>query len=356
MFSALDAYISVLVSIITKKNSIALVTNHMQTFQWTTSYTWILIGIIFILAIIGIYAFKIYRYFPQWISSSVTALKRIFEVTEVRKITGNYELDKAIAIAGYSYDEKQDIFYSIMNAWQKTVGYCRLYDEAAAPFGMVIDCEPIYFEYDGKQWLIEFWKGQYDLTTGCEIGVYTKKSNLNIPDVFNGIFYNCAGDADRLQMTFTLKKNGKTLFTREDKHWWLTGFKLGEFSEPSELTMDLSITLKDQIMCNAFVEGLKKVGYSKKEITIRGNTVSLCFNEPRTPQPISRIAEIDLIIQKKNKLLCDSYKDITGPYDNFPDKIKALEEGSPEIYKEIINIGKTSLLFESYGKIKNYLN
>lgn len=30
------------------------------------------------------------------------------------------------------------------------MGYCYLYDEACAPFGMIIDFEPIHFEYDDK--------------------------------------------------------------------------------------------------------------------------------------------------------------------------------------------------------------
>ena len=72
--------------------------------------------------------------------------------------TGNDELDKAIEIAGYSYDQRQDIFYSTMDPWQRDIGYCRLYDELAAPMGMIIDCEPIHFEYLGKRmddWFVE---------------------------------------------------------------------------------------------------------------------------------------------------------------------------------------------------------
>src|SRR5665647_1009964 len=76
--------------------------------------------------------------------------------------TGSDELDKAIEIAGYSYDQKQDIFYSTMDPWQRDIGYCRLYDELAAPLGMITDCEPIHFEYLEKKWMIGFWKGQYD--------------------------------------------------------------------------------------------------------------------------------------------------------------------------------------------------
>jgi len=51
-----------------------------------------------------------------------------------------------------------------------------LYDEAAAPLGMIVDCEPIHFEYKGKRWLIQFWKGQYDLPTGAEVG-YMQPTN-----------------------------------------------------------------------------------------------------------------------------------------------------------------------------------
>jgi len=102
-----------------------------------------------------------------------------------------------------------------------------LYDEAAAPLGMIVDCEPIHFEYKGKRWLIQFWKGVYA----------TDKPDINIPGLFKGTFYNSIKDDEFLWMSFTLKKNGKVLFERGDRHWWLTGFKLGEFSQPWELTM-----------------------------------------------------------------------------------------------------------------------
>jgi hypothetical protein len=265
-------------------------------------------------------------------------------------------LEEAIEIAGYSYDPKQDIFYSNMDAWQRDMGYCRLYDEASVPLGMIIDCEPIEFEYDGKKWLIEFWKGQYDLTTGGEIGIYTtKSSDLNIPGIYNGPFYRSAGDEDILPMSFSLKKNGKTILTRQEKHWWLTGFKLGQFSEPSELIMDLSLTLKDKDMCNAFVKELNNVGYSKHEIKVNGNEVMLRFDKPRTVQPITRTPEADLVIQMKNKLLCDKYDEITAGYDNFPDKIKAIKEQAPKLYENLINIDKTKQLFGKYEKFINYL-
>lgn len=248
-------------------------------------------------------------------------------------------IDKGIEIAGYDYDSVQDIFYSNMNAWQRNMGYSRLYDEASAPFGMIVDCEPIYFEYNNRIWLIELWKGQYDLNTGCEVGIYTaEKPILNLPEVYKYMFYNCASDEDRLTISLLLKKNGKTLFALDDKHWWLAGFKLGEYSEPSELVMYLNITLKDEEMCSSFVQAIKKIGYEEnKEFIVNGNTVGLTFDKPHTPQPITRTEQTDKIIQMKNKLLCDKYNDITRIYSNLTDKINAIQKQAPEIYSEIVD-------------------
>ena len=261
------------------------------------------------------------------------------------KLKGN-PIDKGIEIAGYGYDSEQDIFYSSMNAWQRNLGYSRLYDEGSAPFGMILDCEPIYFRYGKKIWLIELWKGQYDLNTGCEVGVYTREEPmLNIPEMYKYMFYNCASNEDKLTISFCLYKNEVPLFARDDKHWWLAGFKLGEYSEPSELTMELNITLKDSGMCVAFVEGLKEAGYTEQEITINGNNVGITFDIPHTPQPITRTPETDRIIQRKNKLLCEKYNDIVKLYDNLGDKINAVQKYAPEIYEEIID----------KAKLRNYL-
>ena len=341
------------------------VTRQILAYEQIDRYLWILVILASILIILAIFAPKIYWRIPQWISWGVTTLIAIL-VGKKKKDndkpnkddTSNNEDDlyKAIEAAGYSYDPKQDIFYSNMDAWQRNMGYCRLYDEAAAPMGMIIDCEPIYFEYDRKRWLIEFWKGQYDLTTGCEIGIYTtEEPDLNIPGVFKGPFFQCARDEDHLHMDYYVMKNGETLFGREDKHWWLTGFKLGEFSEPSELTMYLTITLKDEDMRDAFVVGLLNAGYLENEVIISENTIGLKFDKTHTQQPITRIEETDRIIQMKNQILCEQYREITGPYDTFPEKMKAIQEQSSELYESVLNIGKTKQLFEIFYKMKDYM-
>lgn len=242
------------------------------------------------------------------------------------------ELNQIIKFTGFQYDSEQDMFYSANNAWQKKYGYCRLYDELAIPFGMIVDSEPIYFEHGGKVWLIEFWKGQYDLTTGCEIGIYTAKEP-------NTAFYNTGDEGEKLHMSFSLMKNGRKLFKNTDKHWWLTGFKLGEFSEPSELTMRISIAFKDADMRDAFIQGLENAGYSNHKIKRYGNAVGFVFDQPKTEQPIARMKEIESIIQKKNKYMCDKYQELTGGSINMMDKLAILTEQAPELYRILMRMG-----------------
>jgi hypothetical protein len=276
--------------------------------------------------------------------------------TRMSKSSKLEELNKDLEPFGFAYYPKQDIFYSIMNGWQRDYGYCELYDEGAATFSMIIDCEPIRFEYAGKKWLIEFWKGQYGLNTGCEIGIYsTKGPNLNIPGFFDGTFYFSASDEDHLPLSFTLKKNGGFLFTRSEKHWWLTGFRLGEFSYPSELTMDVDITLRDEDMRDAFIEGFREAGYSDNEFTVLGNTVHFQFITPHSPQPITREPLTELM-QANNQRNCEAYRFATRYFYNPLDKLGLVKMQAPKMYRKILNIGDNKNLFNSYNIIKKFLN
>lgn len=310
----------------------------------------ILIFLLVSAVIIGVKKYK-------WLPMAMRPLKALLFLIGIGRDTANKkELDEIYAIAGYAYDRKQDIFYSILNPWQRNFGFCRLYDEAAAPLGMIVDCDPIYFNYNGKKWLIEFWKGQYDLPTGGEVGIYnTEGPNLDIPGFFNGTFYSCASDEELLWMSYTLKRKGKVLFTRGDRHWWLTGFRLGEFSQPSELTMEITITFKGWGMCNAFINGLRNAGYLQHEFKRYGNSVRVAFDKPHTKQPVTRTKSTDEIIQNKNKLLCDLYNEVTKGCMTIEDKIKAVRENEPELYEHIIGMGRPKELYKPYRKIKNFL-
>ena len=294
---------------------------------------------------------------PKLVPNLLLALKTVLAGREASKVAEKEDINEAIEFTGYSYDSEQDIFYSNMDAWQKKHGYCHLYDELAAPWGMIMDCEPFYFDYDNKKWMISLWKGQYDLTSGCELGVYTKEEpGFKLTELLTGTLYEAASDEDMLEMSYTLYKNDEPFFSREGKHWWLTGFKLGDYGEPHEFTMKVNITLKDEEMRDAFVAALKNTGYLDTDIDINWTTVSFTFDKPRTPQPLTREKNFVSIIQWKNKLMCDTYQQITEGYNDINDKLNAIKEQAPALYKKIMHLREMNKFFNIEQLIEGYLH
>ncbi len=246
-------------------------------------------------------------------------------------------LGEAVYLAGFCYDPAQDIIYSRMDALQRQFGYAYGYDAAAPAMSALIDCEPIFFDYDGKHWMIELWKGQYGLETGCEIGVYTRaigSSNIAYtlfdntvggpryqdPAPSHNLFYDCASDDDLLVMQLTLYREGEALFSRgPEAHWWLTGFKWGVLSDASQLSVALSITLKDDVMLQAFLAAID--GRPYEDVTVTGTTVSFTFVTTSTPQPpIS--ATVRAAVAAANQAIVSAYD--AGNYpSNDPNQVAA---------------------------------
>lgn len=243
----------------------------------------------------------------------------------------------AVYAAGFLYDPDQDIIYSRMDAPQRNFGYAYGYDVAALGMSAVLDCEPIFFDYGGKHWMIELWKGQYGLESGCEIGVYTRpigstgpgyvlldgtvgqRPGDNVPS--HNLFYDCAADADMLELSATLHRDNEVLFTRgPELHWWLTGFKWGVLSDPSQLSVDVAITLKDSAMCEAFMTGIAGRPYPNLEVD--GTTVSFSFEQPfAVPQP-PRPAPILAAVEAANQEIVSTYQALGFP-TNDPNDVQA---------------------------------
>lgn len=139
------------------------------------------------------------------------------------------DMNEILNSAGYVYDAEQDIYYSTLNPWQRHFGFGEEYDQAAPYVSMKYTTIKADFDYDGLKWRLQWWKGQYGVLVGAELGVYTKDPNDN-----STTFYECASDEHLLDMSFEFYMNGKDykagnrLFYREEQaHWWLTGFKFG---------------------------------------------------------------------------------------------------------------------------------
>ena len=70
----------------------------------------------------------------------------------------------------------------------------------APRFQMVFDSLPVYFNYRGRTWLIEFWKGQYGINAGGEIGIYHCDRLLSESEYRNAHF-KAAGEEEMLPCT-----------------------------------------------------------------------------------------------------------------------------------------------------------
>lgn len=238
-------------------------------------------------------------------------------------------INRELKGAGFEFDPEQEIFLSRHDAWQRKYGYRNLFDEMAPSFNMIIDSEPVKFEYDGRKWMIELWKGQYGVTTGAEIGVYVSK---------DGRHYESVSEDEELFMSCILLKNGKVLLRRYDTHWWLTGFVLGEYSKPKELTMIAEIIFPDNEMCLSFINAMRNKGHNRKNMSVFRNTVRIRYDKPYYKQPASRSRINAKLRMKINKLNCKIYRKYTRKQKYTLDKIGYIKYRVPRIYRVCVRM------------------
>ncbi len=260
------------------------------------------------------------------------------------------QINRDLEPTGFAYDPSGDYFYSLMNCWQREMGYCRLYDEAAPFFNMIMDCEPITFSYGGKRWLIELWKGQYGITSGAEIGIYNTAKDDILHEKFTGTFYEPISEKERLPMSFVLKRHGRTILERRNVHWWLTGFILGKFSSQKSLTMIVMIDFPNIEMRDAFVHSLRELGYRRREFRIMGTMVEIKYTKPHSTQHSNKLQKG--LVQSVNKNNCRIYRQATKKYPDTLDKLEYIKAVMPELYEIFIHSIYAKGLYDAFGWIK----
>ena len=164
-------------------------------------------------------------------------------------------------LASYKYDPDGNYYYTNNDPWQRYGGYNEIYDIGAGFVAIYMDTMRCKFEYADKDWLIQFWKGQYGLMfVGHEIGVYTKPKDREV-EHYDAMTEN---DENALYMSMTGYRDGEELYTRDyGRYWWCTGFvpgTLDKFSDRSELSLKARITMEDYKMLLAFCGALKENG------------------------------------------------------------------------------------------------
>ena len=180
------------------------------------------------------------------------------------------ERKAVLKLAGYEYDAGQDIFYTHLNPWQRYMGFTDIYDQAAPLTNMWYLTLKADFIYDDLLWRIQWWKGQYGVLEGAELGVYTK----NPYD--NSGFYKCAEDEHLLTMVLDYYhswedyQSGNRLFTRaEQEHWWLTGFKFGVV-QPKKCVVRATLYAYDDEMADGIEAALQNLTDGNNKLTNKG--------------------------------------------------------------------------------------
>lgn len=202
-----------------------------------------------------------------------TAFKEVFSLPKAPKyVPPDTDLDFAkINLASYKYDPDGNFYYTDdKDCWQKNFGFNEVYDTFAPITMMYYDTVRTTFEYGGKEWLIQLWKGQYGMAfVGGEVGVYTRSLGSS------GTHFVCADKEDWLYMETAFMwdefETGeyRAVFNRDyDKYWWATGFVVG-FPNGSlrktlkEFRLITHITFKDTEMAEAFCKSFEKNGFTR---------------------------------------------------------------------------------------------
>ena len=192
------------------------------------------------------------------------------DVIKNEKPIQNYLVNHQVLSYQYSYVD--DYYYTNdKKAWQKHFGFGKIYDIASPYLLLEYDYIRIFFTYENKDWMIQFWKGQYGMIFyGGEVGVYNRAHSEE--GVNDWTFYGCAKEEDWLAMDMTLyhqNLDGEYVreFTREyDKYWWCTGFKNGHLREEEpadELRLAGRITFKSEEMAQIVYDGLLECGFKE---------------------------------------------------------------------------------------------
>ncbi len=180
-------------------------------------------------------------------------------------------------ILGYRYNYDGDYFYTDDNkCWQSNYGFLNAFDIVCPYILLEYDYVRMHFNYGGKSWMIQLWKGQYGMVFyGSEIGVYYRDKQIeDNEDITAWTHYKCATPMQyrpNMEMTLYWDEKGdgnyQYQFTRPwDKYWWCTGFKPGHLrqTEPAaELRMVSTIELPDEGMADIFGNQLEKCGFTR---------------------------------------------------------------------------------------------
>ena len=183
---------------------------------------------------------------------------------------------KGMVETGFNCSIYDLIVYAPINAWMRNFGFCVWYDLACyvSPNWMWnYITRRFKFDYDGREWMIQIWKGNYLITNGGEVGIYNRdRSKI-------GTYYDCAADEDMLEMSMSISHGEEELLALPAaRHWWINGFKMSKTRySPASLTMRAVLVMRDEAMRDAFCKAIDRNYHHDVQYTTDGLTVYLTW-------------------------------------------------------------------------------
>ena len=262
--------------------------------------------------------------------------RRIYHQLKVRKYSikeKEKRLNDLCEPFGYGYELVGDYFFTRVDAWQRSFGYARVYDELALSSGMIIDCLPVYFDYKDCTWLIEFWKGQYGITAGCEVGIY-KAERILTQEEYKTALFKAVSDEELVDMEEVLLHDGEKLLSQKKRHWWLGAFSLGKHLRPEQLQGMFVVHFPVYEMREAFMKGLKDLG-EENAVFPSGCKVGIVFRQDNSRRSLwVRIHR--LLVHWHNGFWCRIYQWYTFPFKNQGERVVFLYLQLPFILRRML--------------------
>jgi len=156
---------------------------------------------------------------------------------------------------GYEYEAgKQLVRTNAIDSWHRRMGYSVFYNALSFTVGSYIDTLRFPFEYNGKDYMVQIWRGIYSwFSNGGEIGLYEKSTG-------RPVFWDCSDT--ELDINMQIYRGGNLLFDYGTQHtWWVGGFRVdspANMAMPRTLGMTGSIAFEDPAMLAAFLASFEK--------------------------------------------------------------------------------------------------
>lgn len=149
--------------------------------------------------------------------------------------------EKGIFGTGFEIFADDFLVRTTSDTWAKCFGYNIFYDYLSPCVLVFVDTLRFPFAYDGRDWMIQIWKGSYVVFfNGAEIGLYEKPSG-------RPVFWDAS--ETMLEMSMRLYQ-GENLFFDYPPYttWWACGFRMGSTCPAlpaSQLRLTGSILFED---------------------------------------------------------------------------------------------------------------